>query len=136
MSHIRLSGAEARRLAEESAWLADAGKALSELSDDDPALAREAGVEVAALEAKILLGTGAVERVLRAAALASRSPAGAPVAQEDLGRLTRLEAVVSSARARIERRLAEAEAKNDPGQKVMGAVSLAGGILSLAKQIF
>lgn len=115
-------------LRRQAAWLAGAGRALAELGEGEPFLAADLGLEVSSLEARLLLGSGMLERIGRFGVRAG------PV---DLGRLERLETLVTLADARVAERLAAIEAKDGSNtwQSIAGAVSLAGGIVSIARQV-
>lgn len=114
-------------LPEKAAILGDAAQALAELGEADPDMARDLGLEVASLETRMLLGSGCVERL----AYGNRADT------RDVARLTRLETLVRLAQGRVERELSslDAEERKRPLESLAGAVSLAGGLFSIAKQI-
>jgi len=113
-------------LAERAHHLGDAALALAELGDAEPSTARDLGLEVASLEARMLLGSGVIDRIVRGSA-----------APADLGRLGRLETLVRLADNRVVERLAalDSQETSRPWQSLASAVSLAGGLFSIAKQI-
>ena len=122
----RLAG---RFLAERAGYLGEAGWALADLGESEPVTAAQLGLEVASLEARLLLEAGSLDRI-------SRLGIAAP--QVDLGRMERLETLVRMAEGRVTERLAALEASEGsrPWQSLAGAVSLAGGIVSIARQLF
>jgi hypothetical protein len=124
---MRFSGVDSV-LIEKASYLGDAALALAELGDEEPQAAAELGLEVASLEARMLLGSGCVGRVCLH---------GARAAHQDVARLTRLETLVRMAEGRVSDRLAalETQEKGRPWQSLAGIVSLAGGVFSIAKQI-
>jgi len=116
-------------LAEHARVLGSAGRALAELGEGEPMLASDLGLEVASLEARLILGTGTLSRVSRL---------GGKAGHGDLGRMERLETLVRMADARVAERLAmiDGQEGSKTWQSIAGAVSLAGGIVSIAKQVF
>lgn len=114
-------------LSERAASLGDAASALAELGEADPDMARDLGLEVASLESRMILGSGLIERI----ALSGRADG------RDLSRLTRLETLVRLAEGRTASRLSavDHEERRRPLESLAGVVSLAGGIMSIARQI-
>ncbi len=117
-----------RFLAEQANLLGRSGRALAELGESEPETAAQLGLEVASLEARLLLGTGSLERILHL---------GVRAREADLGRMERLESLVRMAEGRVTERLAALDASEGsrPWQSLAGAVSLAGGLVSIARQI-
>ncbi len=102
---VVLGAEEAGLIGEYAARLEGSAIALTALSSEDPELAALAGVEVAALEARSILGKGCLARVAAAAGVE-----GATLAEEDLDGVSRLEGVVTLASHRIGACLASMEA--------------------------
>ena len=97
---------------------------LVAFADGDPALAAKAGVEVAALEAKMLLGDPALRNIH------SRS-----LGYQDLGKLERLEGIVTMASNRMEACLSAMEAE-ESGKTVNNLgqiISVTGGAIGILK---
>lgn len=99
---------------------------LSSFADSDAALASRAGVEVLALEAKILSSDPALGR------LGSRTMSGA-----DLSKLERLEGVVALSSQRMGECVAsmDAEASQRTVNNLSQIVGMAGGAIGLAKSL-
>jgi hypothetical protein len=111
---------------------------LAGLGEHDPGLAGDAGVEICALEARVLLASGAPERVRGAAQEAARVGRPAQISASDLEALSRLEAVVAMGSSRIGLRLAsmDAEAAQVPAVSMGNMVGLATGAIGFIRSFF
>ncbi|HXX94254.1 MAG TPA: hypothetical protein VEN81_11520 [Planctomycetota bacterium] len=136
--NITLSPREAGALSEVSARALQGARELSRFQETDPGLAGACGVEVGALEARTILGSGAVGRLWEAGAAAYRSGRPAVVRGEDLEALSRLEGVLALGASRIGQKVAELDGAQgeDLGAKLSGLISLATGAIGLWKSIF
>jgi len=133
MSALRFSTEDASYLATKAHGVNLAAKELVSFWSEEPELAGQASVEVLALEAKSILSSGAVDRVV----LASRSPR--PVIHaDDVDKVFRLDTIASISSARmagLESSLQEEESDR-PINKLGGIVSLAATMLGIVKTIF
>ena len=135
--NFSLSPEQAEFLSGRAARIAASAHWLGEFGETDPDLAGACGVEVCALEARTLLGSGLVQRVQAAAEEATRLRRPALLAGDDLEGLARLEAAVALGSSRIGIRLTamEAEAGQEGLAKFGGLLGLAGSVWGLVKSI-
>jgi hypothetical protein len=135
--NFSLSPEQADFLSGRAARIAASAHWLGEFGETDPDLAGACGVEVCALEARTLLGSGLVQRVQAAAEEALRYRRPVLLAGDDLEGLARLEAAVALGSSRIGIRLAamEAEAGQEGLSKFGGLLGLAGSVWGLMKSI-
>jgi hypothetical protein len=128
----------AARLAQKAAYVQMAGRDLALFGETEPYLIQSTGLEVSALEARILLSGGAPARVADAAVRAVRS--GTPVAVDaaDLEAVARLEGILTVAAARLGQAIAAIDAqKQGSGMETLGtAIGLATGAIGLIKSLF
>lgn len=126
----------AATLAERALDLGERAEALAGFAAEDPDLAREAGVEVAALEARTILGSGAIGRVARAGLDGARWGRPVSLAGHDLEAVTRLEGIIATSTTRIGQRLAALDRTPSFLERAAGVIGLASGALGLWKSIF
>ena len=127
MNAFLLGPEEASFLASQARALALAARAVIAFAEAEPELASRAAVEIPALEARAILGRGAVERILAG----SRSG----VSSADFDDVSRLEGVMALADARIEAFEASLSQAGDGVQigrlsEVLGIASTAVGLLN------
>ncbi len=115
-----------------------AGSELAAFSDREPFLASECGVEISALEAKTILGSGTVDRVISAAAGGEQYGRGFTVSRGDLEAVHRLEGVLSLASSRIAQKYMalQGQADGSAAHSLGSAISLVSGVVGLVKSIF
>lgn len=125
-------------LAERSATLGHAAKELAAFGDMDPQMAAECGVEIASLEARTILLSGAIGRVATLAGNAARSRQPVSLSVSDVETVSRLEAVVALGSSRIALKMAalDAEASQAPAAQLGNLMGLATGAIGLYKAIF
>jgi hypothetical protein len=116
VEHVRMAGAE-----------------LASFAEREPLLASDCGVEIAALEARTILGNGSAERLAAQAAEAERTRRPYMVSRYDLEAVSRLEGVVSLASSRIAQRYMVLEAAGSNSIKLGSAISVVSGIAGLIK---
>lgn len=135
--NFSLSPEQAEFLSGRAARIAASAHWLGEFGETDPDLAGACGVEVCALEARTLLGSGLVQRIQAAAGEAVQYRRPVLLASDDLEGLARLEAAVSLGSSRISIRLAamEVEAGQEGMAKFGGLLGLAGSVWGLVKSI-
>ena len=128
---------QAAILMDRTVRLAGSARELALFGETDPFLAGECGVEVCALEARMLLSSGAVDRVARAATEAMGTGRETSVSADDLESLSRLEGAVALGSSKIGLKLAsmDAEASQAPIQKITNLLSLAGGAYGFIRSI-
>lgn len=136
--NLNFSPAHASILGERAVRLAGSAAELASFGEADPELAAECGVEIGALEARSLLGSGACVRIATAAADSVQTGRPASLAAGDLEALSRLEAVVALSSSRIGLKLAAADAAaaQEPLARLTNLLGLAGGAYGLIKSIF
>lgn len=117
--------------------LAGSARELAMFGESDPYLASECGVEVGALEARMILSSGAVDRVARSAAQTAQSGLRGSIAADDLEAVSRLEGVVALGSSKIALKMAtmDAEASQAPISKITNLIGLAGGAYGLIRSI-
>lgn len=135
---FRIDPVQAASLAERMVALAGSARELSLFDETDPHLAGECGVGLSALEARTILGSGAVDRIARTAAEAARSGRPASLAADDMEAVSRLERVVALGSSMITLKLAsmEAAARQEPVANVGTLIGLGTGLVGLIKSIF
>ena len=135
---IRIDPVQASQLAERLVSLAASAREFAIFDETDPHLAAECGVGIGALEARTLLGSGAVDRVVRAAAESARTGRAASLSGDDLEAVSRLERVVALGASMITLKLAsmEAAARQEPVASVGNLIGLGTGLVGLIKSIF
>lgn len=121
------SAEEAEVLGRRAVELGESAEALSLFAQESPELAQLAGVEVAALEARSILRSGAIHRVVATAMGSARIRRQAQIAAPDLESMTRLEAVVQLSGARIN---ASVQSMDQQGSR--GRFDTLGSIIGLA----
>lgn len=128
----------AGRLAQKAAYVQMAGRDLALWGETEPYLVHSTGLEVSALEARILLSGGAPARVVEAASRAARSGTPASVDAADLEAVARLEGILTVAASRLGQAIAAIDAQNrSSGFETLGtAIGLATGAIGLIKSIF
>lgn len=128
---LGFTGSRADTLASKGRALSEAAGELVRLHETSPDLTALAGVEVAALEARVILEGGAVDRVSRALS-GSQSPSA-----QDVEALSRLEGVLTVAESRIGTCMGAMEARESsaPMEKLAGFIGLATGAVSLVRSI-
>lgn len=109
------------------------GGELASFADRDPFLASECGVEISALEARTILGSGTPERVVAAAVEATRLGRAFSVSRYDLDGISRLENVVSTASSRIAQKYMALEAAGSNSSKLGSAINAVAGLAGLVK---
>lgn len=125
-------------MAKRSSSLARAASELAAFGDMDPQMASDCGVEIASLEARTILLSGAPARVATLAAAASRSNQPLSLSVTDVESISRLEAVVALGSSRIALKMAalDAEASQAPAAQLGNLMGLATGAIGLYKAIF
>lgn len=134
----RLGSSDALFLAGRAAAIGQAAREFIAFADQDPGLAAHAGVEISALEARVLLSGGAVDRVASLASQAARLGRAFDVSGQDIEAVSRLEGVLALASSRIDFSLAGmAAAEAGAGPSMLGTyIGLATGAVGLFKTIF
>lgn len=135
--NLLLDPGTAAKLAEKTAHLIMAGRALSAFGEEDPALAGECGVEISSLEARTILSSGAPFRVAQLAAEAARARRQVTVSSQDLETLSRLEAVVAMGSSKIGLKMAalDASASQEPMAKLGSLIGLATGAAGFIRSL-
>lgn len=136
MDQVALGPEVAQALARKVENAVLAGNELSSFSDREPGLAAECGVEISALEAKSILGSGAPERLFEAATLGASSGRPFLVYRADLDGMTRLEGVVSLASSRIAQTYMALEAADSAPARLGSVVGTIGAIVGLVRSFF
>lgn len=113
-----------------------AGHELARFADQEPGLASQCGIEISALEAKTLLGSGMIDRLSSMAEEAARMGSGFMARRQDLECINRLEGVVSLASSRIAQKYMAMEAADSGSAKLGTAISVISGVVGLVRQIF
>lgn len=125
-------------MVERTRVLADSARVITDFDETDPDLAGACGVEVCALEARSLLGSGVLSRV--SAAIAAAAQKGTPfmLTEEDVAAMDRLEGSVSRGLSRIDLKLAalNAEASQQGLATVGSLIGLATGVIGFVRSIF
>jgi len=138
--NVTLSPREAGVLSEVSGRALQGARELARFQETDPGLAGACGIETGALEARTIMGGGAVGRLWETSTAAYRSGRPAVVRREDLDELSRLEGVLSLGASRIGQKVAELDGAQsqgeDLGAKLSGLIQLATGAIGLWKSIF
>lgn len=133
MNPLPFSRDDATYLATKAHSATLAAKELVSFWSEEPELAGQASVEVLALEAKSILSSGAIERVLEAAK--SRRPV---MGVDDLDAIFRLDTIVSISAARLsslESSMGDEESDR-PMNRIGGIVSLAATVLGIVNTVF
>lgn len=112
------------------------GRELAAFADREPALASECGIEISALEAKTILGSGLPDRVAAVAEQASRQRTGFVLFRSDLEGINRLEGVISTASSRIAQKYMALENSGSNVQKLGTVVNTVLGVVNVFKAIF
>lgn len=113
-----------------------AGAELSSFGEAEPGLAAECGVEIAALEARTILGSHAAERILSAARQGAQLGRPFAVQEADMRAMSRLEGVISLASNRIAQRYMALEGTNSGIARLGTVVNVVSGIAGLVRTIF
>lgn len=118
--------------------LGNAAQELSLFAEQDPGLAGDCGVEVNALEARNILGSGVLARISQRCLNGSQTLKSISIPASDLEQLQRLEGVLSVASSRIDMKIAaiDASQSQDGMAKLGTAISFATGAIGLWKSIF
>lgn len=135
--NLPLDPERAAVLVDRTIRLAGSARELASFGETDPFLASECGVEVGALEARMILSSGAVDRVAQAAAKAAQSGQMGSISADDLEALSRLEGVVALGSSKIALKLAslDAAASQEPVTRITNLLGLAGGAYGFIKSI-
>lgn len=135
--NLPLDPEKAAVLVDRTVRLAGSARELALFGETDPFLAGECGVEVCALEARMLLASGAVDRIARAATEAIQSGRTSSISVDDIEAVSRLEGVVALGSSKIGLKLAsmDAEASQEPIMKITNLIGLAGGAYGFIKSI-
>jgi hypothetical protein len=135
--NLPLDPEKAAILVDRTVRLAGSARELALFGETDPFLASECGVELGALEARMILSSGAVDRIARAASEAIQSGRTATISADDIEALSRLEGVVSLGSSKIELKMAamDASASQEPITRITNLLGLAGGAYGLIKSI-
>ncbi len=136
MDQVQLGSEVAEALARKVENAVLAGRELASFSDREPGLAAECGVEISALEAKSILGSGAADRLFQAALAGRGSGRPFTVFRHDLDGMSRLEGVVSLASGRIAQRYMALEASESGPARVGAVLGTIGTLVSLVRSIF
>lgn len=136
--NVSVSPREAAVLSEVADRVMKGAWELSRFQETEPGLAGACGIEVSALEARTILGSGSVNRLRDAAAGATRTGRPTAVNSEDLDQFSRLEGVLALADSRIAQKVAEIDAgQSQEGAAKLGSlIGLATGAVGLWKSIF
>lgn len=113
-----------------------AGSELASFGETEPGLAAECGVEIAALEARTILGSRAADRILMAARQGAQLGRPFAVQEADMRAMSRLEGVVSLASNRIAQRYMALEGANSNVAKLGTVVNVVSGIAGLVRTFF
>lgn len=118
--------------------LISAANELSSFGEADPAFARECGVELGCMEARLILLGGAPSRVEAAMNGAVRLGQPAAIEVVDWDAVNRLEKVVASGLSQMDLKKAslEAEASQEGLAKIGSFMGLATGAVGLFKSFF
>lgn len=135
--NLTLNPGTAAQLAEKTAQLIGAGRALASFGEEDPSLAGECGVEICSLEARTILAAGAPYRVSSLAGESARQGRPVTIATQDLEAVSRLEAVVSMGSSRIGLKMATLDASEsaEPMTKLGSMIGLATGAAGLIRSL-
>lgn len=132
------SSEDAEILGRRALEIGEGAEALSRFAQESPELAQMAGVEVSALEARSILLSGAVQRVIQVALGSAQARRPASIGAADLESMTRLETVLALSGSRIGasvQSLDQQQARG--GMDTLGSViGLASGAIGLWKAIF
>jgi len=136
--NITLAPQEAALLGQKALDLGLSGHELAAFAAQDPGLAGECGVEVNALEARTILGSGACSRLAGKCSEAARTGRPVQVDAGDLEQLGRLEGVLALGAARINLKIAAMQAaEGQEGMAKLGSIiGLATGAVGLIKSIW
>lgn len=132
------SSEDAEILGQRALSIGEGAEALSRFAQESPELAQMAGVEVSALEARSILQSGSVQRVIHAAMGSAQARRAAAIGAGDLEAMTRLENVLALSGSRISASVqALDQQKARGGMDTLGSViGLATGAIGLWKAIF
>lgn len=135
--NLPLEPQQAADLMDRTVRLAGSARELALFGETDPFLASECGVELGALEARMILSSGAVDRVAQVAARAAQSGQRGSISADDLEALSRLEGVVALGSSKIALKMAsmDAAASQEPISKITNLLGLAGGAYGFIKSI-
>lgn len=132
--NLQFGPGQGEAVARRAEALAGAAMAVVQLDEEDPELSSACGVEVCALEARTVLGSGVLGRV---AAAASEARRGRPfvLSSEDVQALDSLARAVSRADTRIglKRAALDAEASQEGIARFGGLLGLATGAVGFVK---
>lgn len=136
--NLNLPPEAAAKLGESVGRLAHNAGIIASLGEADPGLAQECGIELGSLETRMILLSGAIDRVARTASEALRLQKPVALAAADMEAVSRLEKVVAQSRAQIDIKAAamDAAASQEPAARMGNLISLATGAVGLAKMFF
>ncbi len=126
------------RLAQKAAYVQMAGSDFALFGETEPFLVASSGLEVSALEARILLSGGAPARVAEAAGRAVLHGTPVTVDAADLEAVARLEGILTVAAARLGQAISQIDSQTQSsGLETLGsAIGLATGAIGLIKSLF
>lgn len=135
--NLALEPDQAVMLVDRVVRLAGSAREFAMFGESDPFLASECGVEVGALEARMILSSGAIDRVAQAAAKTAQSGLRGSISADDLEAISRLEGVIALGSSKISLKMAsmDAEASQGPISKITNLLGLAGGAYGFIRSI-
>jgi hypothetical protein len=136
MDQVQFGPEVARSLATKIRQMRMSGAELASFGEQEPALAAECGVEIAALEARTILAGAAADRILASAEQAAQANRPFLVHEADMRALTRLEGVVTLADSRIMQRYMALEGAESNVSKIGAAINVVSGLAGLVRTFF
>lgn len=136
MDQVQFGPEVARALAVKVRHVGMSGAELASFGEEEPALAAECGVEIAALEARTILAGAAADRIVASADQAARLGRPFMLYEADVRAMTRLEGVVSLASARIAQRYMALEGAQSNVSKLGAVVNVVTGLAGLVRTFF
>jgi hypothetical protein len=136
--NIAVNPRDAALLGQKAVDLSLSAQELAAFAVQDPGMANECGVEVNALEARTILGSGICHRLAGKCIDAVKAGRTIQVDAADLEQLSRLEGVLSLGSARISLKIAAFDAaQGQEGMAKLGSIiGLATGAIGLVKSIW
>lgn len=136
MDQLQFGPEIARALAAKVSQVRMAGAELASFGEAEPGLSAECGVEIAALEARTILGSAAADRILSAAVHGAQLGRPFTVSEADMRAMNRLEGVLSLASNRIAQRYMALEGASSNVSKLGSVVNVVSGIAGLVRTFF
>ncbi len=136
MDQVQFGPEVARTLATKVRQVRMSGAELAAFGEQEPGLAAECGVEIAALEARTILSGLSADRLAAAADQAAQLGRPFMVYEADVRAVSRLEGVVSLASSRIAQRYMALEGAESNVAKLGSVVSVVSGLAGLVRTFF